>query len=260
MSDKIVHTGIYSKLGEDLLKCFAENLGQYWATPQIDKARSYFSVIVEPDGEVCIKLFDANSYDFRRTIFGKHKNDNDTRQWFAAYIKGLIMRLIKRGYIHNGKWNRSDSVAITCMAKDTSSFVPTISQFYMLYEKLKNRKNFEKHFHKKTIKEFIGKQLDPISAEIERARRVEESKIAEKYERMIKAERNEVYVRIRQARERLEKESEENIKRLQAEKLKEIEKLNTNFTQPDSEAADINSFLDDIAEDDFTSSTIKLAV
>lgn len=175
--------------------CYYSN-STYAARREDKKVREWLSSVLK---EICYRQFmgqarNLDTSDLNAKELHKMWNRNNTDIVKALSNARLDPRLPKiideRGYAN--------------FAKYTNKFGPiTVAEIYCVYEKLLNRKHFEKAYSKKMKQLIVGTEKDAIATELEIARREEVDRINQKFEADKKALSDECNKKISDMREEI---------------------------------------------------------
>ena len=209
---KTIHTELYSDKAYSIILGFYYGLDE-WGSKQMARNSGYCDVERAPDNEVVltIKCSDPYTYSWRKSAFSKHQTDQDTRNWMAWIIKQLVRKALREdGYNESVEWKRgNDRVAHAFSSKVAGV---TVSDCYLVYDFLKNRKKLDNKFTSEHMAEIIGNKRDAISTELEIAKREEEKKIRDKHYAVINGLNASKWSRGEAARKKVFDEIEAQVK------------------------------------------------
>lgn len=243
MTNRIIHTNLYSDSAFTLMRAVHDALA-YGNFRRADARNAdYCSIVRAPDNEITIEVESS----WRRNIFKRFEhNDQEVLNYFAWTTKELIRKYCSKFSVNiNFKtvWKRDakryDIVDDSLMLNEASRGKFNISDIYMFYELLRNRRFVDRKYKAKALAEMRGEQRDPISTEQERIRREEEKTIRDKYAALIHDNTHDAWgstlnkqmqEESRKASERItakyKKLSEEKIAALVAERDQKLAELN----------------------------------
>lgn len=243
MANRIIHTNLYSDSAFTLM-CAVRSALAYCNLRRIDAHNAdYCSIVRAPDNEITIEV----EYSWHRNIFRRFEhNDQEVLNYFAWTTKELIRKCCGKFSINvNFKtiWKRNakrpDIVDDGLKLNEASLGKFNVSDVYMFYELLRNRRFVDRKYKAKKLAEMRGEQRDPISTEQERIRREEEQTIKDKYAALINDNKYDAWgstlnklmqEESRKASERItakyKKLSEEKVAALIAERDQKLAELN----------------------------------
>ena len=209
---KTIHTELYSDKAYSIILGFYYGLDD-WGSKQMARNSGYCDVERAPDNEVVltIKCSDPYTYSWRKSAFSKHQTDQDTRNWMAWIIKQLVRKALREdGYNESLEWNRSNDHVAHAFSSEVAGV--TVSDCYLVYDFLKNRKKLDNKFTSEHIAEIIGNKRDAISTELEIVKREEEKKIRDKHNAVINGLNASKWSRGEAARKKVFDEIEAQVK------------------------------------------------
>lgn len=216
-----IHTDLYTPKAQEILYRVKLFLRNYWGSSQMIRNATLAKVEVAPNGEILWNVYDTaddTAYSYRsvyysRSTYACRPEDKKVREWLSMVLKTICFRQFKQhNYgtpeptakeIHK-MWSRKNDTVVKLMsdvcadafvpkvrdsngyqtyAKYVNKFGPiTVAEIYCVYEKLLNRKRFEKAYSKKVKELIVGVEKDAVATEMEVARREEIVRINQKLE------------------------------------------------------------------------------
>lgn len=261
-----VHTGLYSDKAFKLLSHMVA--AQIRARPWGNIRTQFESMNVEraPDGEVIFTPDpDKKNYYFNR-IWGK--SNNEALKWIAIYIKQFV-RNFSFCWVNEKSdgidWDRDNNHDKVKFDVDMTSYIISnkkmfnsmfngkygkfsvtapIRDIYFIYDKFMLRNGLDKKYPSKMINSYVGQPNDPITTEIETAKRQDFKKLEdefnkdiaalhveyEKEKRIIQIERDN---KIDELEERIEKKRQARRQKY----LDDIESLSKSYDMSNTEVA-----------------------
>lgn len=216
---KTLHTQLYTPDGLKLVKRLRTAFNNKWNTSQMSNAtRRFASAVVEPDREVSVPPGEFYYSDSRLW----QKNDNEILKWMAIHLK-LVVKT-------NHEWYRANDEVVSELSED--DFKVTVSDAYLVYDHWLRRKNIEMKFSKGQFERWIGTPADPVTTEIEVARRqeIEDAKAACKQK--IEAAQKEMYRKNEDYRKQTLEEFNQAQAAAEAERDRRIKELNDSVKGP----------------------------
>ena len=239
---RTIHTDLYTPKAQEILyrvKLFMRN---HWSSSQMVRNATLAEIEVAPNGEILWNVYDAvgekiNSwqhYYYCHSAYAGRPEDKKIREWICMVLKTICFRQFKQHEygkpeptakeIHK-MWNRKNDTVVKLMSDECIDvFVPkasvnngykmaatyvnkygpiTVAEIFCVYEKLLNRKRFEKAYSKKMKELIVGTEKDTVATELEIARREEINHINQKFEDDKKALTAECYEKINKMREEI---------------------------------------------------------
>ena len=202
-----VHTDIYSNKAFDIFTAIHKYFRNNWSV-QMSRIFAAFEIKQNPNGEIVLE-FDKSHWRYGRSGFST-KSDADIKAWLALNVKlatrksiththsnELRNQLGREAYYsipieelnkkYNALWNRDSDIKVKIFSTENTDALTR--DIYCIYEKLFNRKNFNKNWPKKYVDELIGIERDAIATELEAARREELAKLEAEFI----ADKNSIY-------------------------------------------------------------------
>lgn len=221
-----IHTDLYTPKAQEILYRMKLYLRNHWGSSQMVRNATLANVEVAPNGEILWNVYDSapdtnrtwSSVYYGSSTYACRPEDKKVREWMSMVLKTICFRQFKmHDYgtpeptakeIHK-MWSRKNDTVVKLMTDECSDpFVPkvcdsngyqmtakyvnklgpiTVAEIYCVYEKLLNRKRFEKAYSKKVKELIVGTEKDAIATELEVARREEIVRINKKLEEDKKA-------------------------------------------------------------------------
>lgn len=218
---RTIHTDLYTPKAQEILyrvKLFMRN---HWGSSQMVRNATLAKVEVAPNGEILWNVYDSapdtvrnwRSVYYGSSTYAGRPEDKKVREWLSMVLKTICFRQFKQHKygepeltakeIHK-MWSRKNNTVVKLMsdactdvfapkvldsngyqsyAKYVNKFGPiTVAEIYCVYEKLLNRKRFEKAYSKKEKELIVGVEKDTVATEMEIARREEIVRINQKLE------------------------------------------------------------------------------
>lgn len=218
---RTIHTDLYTPKAQEILyrvKLFMKNK---WGSSQMARNATLAKVEVAPNGEILWNVYDSapdpdrtwSSVYYGSSTYSCRSEDKKVREWLSMVLKTICFRQFKlhkygdpeptAKEVHK-MWSRKNDTAIDLMTDECSdAFVPkvrdnngyqtyakyvnkfgpiTVAEIYCVYEKLLNRKRFDKAYSKKVKELIVGVEKDAVATEMEVARREEIVRINQKLE------------------------------------------------------------------------------
>ena len=224
MSRKTVPTALYTPAALHMVKQFRSLFMAKWPTSQMRNACTRFTgAEIAPDGEVIIPppmYFEGPLWE---------KDYNDIFKWLAIHLKLAVK--------DNHPWYRGNDEVIEKLSTDTIKI--TVSDAYLVYDIWLGRKNVDQKFSKGQFTKMVGQRRDPITTELEIARRQQIKDINEQAAKDIEAARGEMYQKQSDFRKKSEEEfaaRRAEIEKARDEKLKDLNKSMADITGISGEA------------------------
>lgn len=221
-----IHTDLYTPKAQEILYRVKLYLRNHWGSTQMVRNATLAKVEVAPNGEVLWNVYDSaddttrnwRTIYYGNTTYACRPEDKKVREWMSMVLKTICFRQFRMHEygtpaptakeIHK-MWSRKNDTVVKLMSDECSdAFVPkvrdsngyqmtakyvnkfgpiTVAEIYCVYEKLLNRKRFEKAYSKKVKELIVGTEKDAIATELEVARREEIVRINKKLEEDKKA-------------------------------------------------------------------------
>ena len=204
-----VHTGLYSDKAFKLLSHIVAN--QIKTRPWGNIRTQFESMNVEraPDGEVIFTPDpDKKNYYFNRIW---SKSSNEALKWIAIYIKKFVRNFSScwvNKKIDDIGWDRDNThdkvefvVDMTFYSVNNKkmfkrmfngengkfSVIAPIRDIYFIYDKFMLRKGLDKKYPSKMIDAYVGHPNDPITTEMETAKRQDIKNLEDEFNKDIEA-------------------------------------------------------------------------
>lgn len=178
-----------------------------WPTSQMRNACTRFEwAEIAPDGEVIIpphKFFEGQLWN---------RDNNEIFKWLAIHLKLAVK--------DKHPWYRANDEIIEELSTNTIKI--TVSDAYLVYDLWLGRKNVEQKFSKSQFAKMVGQRRDPVTTEMEIARRQQIEDIKKQAAIDIEAARQDMYKK--QADFRTKSEEEFSARKIEIEKARD-EKL-----------------------------------
>jgi len=218
---RTIHTDLYTPKAEEILYRVKLFLRNHWGSSQMVRNATLAKVEVAPNGEILWNVYDTapdtnrswSSVYYGSSTYACRPEDKKVREWLSMVLKTICFRQFKlheygtpaptAKQIHK-MWSRKNDTVVKLMSDECSdAFVPkvrdgngylttakyvnkfgpiTVAEIYCVYEKLLNRKRFEKAYSKKVKELIVGVEKDAVATEMEIARREEIVRINQKLE------------------------------------------------------------------------------
>ena len=216
-----IHTDLYTPKAQEILYRVKLFLRNQWGSSQMVRNATLAKVEVAPNGEILWNVYDSATDTNRSwsyvyygsSTYACRPEDKKVREWLSMVLKTICFRQFKMHEygtpqptakeIHK-MWSRKNDTVVKLMSDECSdAFVPkvrdsngyqvtakhvnkfgpiTVAEIYCVYEKLLNRKRFEKAYSKKVKELIVGTEKDAVATEMEIARREEIVRINQKLE------------------------------------------------------------------------------
>lgn len=229
-SEKVIHTGLY---GERAFKILDAVKNAYasgsWYTNSYAQFKSSI-VSRAPDNEI-VFLRNRNIYnELAYSIW--RKSNNEALKWIGLALKSYV-----RDHNHEILWKRTsdDRAKIAFYELDAKgnkprnaeqqSLIVSVDEVYYIYDKLLQRQKLDRKYDKKLIDELTGTPNDPISTEIEIARREELKKCDEQ----LHLDLNEIEVKYQKEHRDITEKYYAEERALNGKKYEEIQKLEAEY-------------------------------
>lgn len=260
-----IHTDLYTPKAQEILYRVRLYLRNHWGSAQMVRNATIANVEVAPNGEILWNVYDSaddttrswRSVYYGNTTYACRPEDKKVREWMSMVLKTICFRQFRMHEygtpaptakeIHK-MWSRKNDTVVKLMSDECSDpFAPkvrdsngyqmtakyvnklgpiTVAEIYCVYEKLLNRKRFEKAYSKKVKELIVGVEKDAIATELEVARREEIVRINKKLEEDKKAlsiwkekalakAREDVLAAYKKMEDELEKEHAKAMKKLE---------------------------------------------
>lgn len=264
-----IHTDLYTPKAQEILYRVKLFLRNQWGSTQMVRNATLANIEVAPNGEILWNVYDtANDTvrSYRSVYYGNstyacRPEDKKVREWLSMVLKTICFRQFKQhGYgepqpsakeIHK-MWSRKNDTVVKLMtdacsdpfapkvrdsngylstAKYVNKFGPiTVAEIYCVYEKLLNRKRFEKSYSKKMKELIVGAEKDAVATELEIARREEIVRINRKLDEdkaALERSKNDALTKAREEVLAAYKKMEDELVKEHAKAMKKLEdKLN----------------------------------
>lgn len=267
---RTIHTDLFTPKAQEILHRARLFMRNYWGTTQMARNAALAEVAMAPNGEVIWKVYEIANNAFgswrsdyyNNSTYANRHEDKKVREWLCMVLKEICFRQFKKHaynepaptakQIHK-MWSSKNNTVVKLMSEEThdqwqlptvrddygiekkdnyvNKFGPiTVAEIYCVYEKLLNRKRFEKKYSKEMKELIVGTEKDTVATELEIARREEINRINQKFEDDKKALAAERYEKINKMREEIlaaYKQMEDELVKEHAKALKKLEnKLN----------------------------------
>lgn len=216
-----IHTDLFTPKAQEILYRVKLYLRNQWGSSQMVRNATLAKVEVAPNGEILWNVYDSapdtnrtwSSVYYGSSTYACRTEDKKVREWLSMVLKTICFRQFRlheygtpeptAKQIHK-MWSRKNDTVVKLMTDECSdAFVPkvrdsngyqttaryvnkygpiTVAEIYCVYEKLLNRKRFEKSYTKKVKDLIVGVEKDAVATEIEIARREEIERINRKLE------------------------------------------------------------------------------
>lgn len=213
MSRKTVSTALYTPVALHMVKQFRSLFMNKWPTSQMRNACTRFECAeIAPDGEIILpppKYFEGPLWE---------KDCNEIFKWLAIHLKLAIK--------DKHPWYRGNDEVIEKLSTDTIKI--TVSDAYLVYDLWLGRKNVDLKFSKGQFAKMVGQRRDPVTTEMEIARRQQIADIKKKAAEDIESARQEMYQKQADFRKKTEDEfnaRKSEIEKARDEKLKDLNKM-----------------------------------
>ena len=175
---KTWRTGLYGKAAWIILNSTIVDMKEMAGAS--GKAARYLEVERACDGEITIVAAQASNrfiditteplpYDFKRCSFSRY-DDGKFREYLASRVKRMTKGIFS-------EWKRDSGLKLKL--GDIECYL-TVSNAYAVYDALLGR-DVNKHFPKELVELVVGTPADPMTAELERARREAEEEAKREY-------------------------------------------------------------------------------
>lgn len=215
MNERPFHTRLYTRKGTLLLQTMRAAFLEHWPTGQMRNAvHRMRNLEVAPDGEVII-----NPEVHQKVALWK-KSDEDIFRWLAIHLKLVVKNF------SGCDWSRTNDTVVSTLS--SNDIKVTVSDAYMVYDHWLNRKKFDTHFSKEHVNSIIGFAKDPVSTEMEVARREEVKRLHRECTDTLLAAEHEMFVKIREFEKKVQSEFNELRSKLTQErdaKIAELDKM-----------------------------------
>lgn len=194
---KIIRTEMFTPKTEHILNKMLEYMSSKWGSTQMTRNGDNAKIVKDVNGEITIEVKDRGSWYCSANAYCG-RDVNSIKKWFACTLKNIVYRAarydskLKFGdYNENGRrskanfWARGNTKLIFNEFSD-NNFTVSIADIYCVFDKLLNRKSFDKKWKKNMLKEIIGEELDPAATELARTIRDEKARIKKELEDDIK--------------------------------------------------------------------------
>lgn len=216
---RTIHTDLYTPKAQEILYRVKLFLRNQWGSSQMVRNATLAKVEVAPNGEILWNVYDSatdtnrswSSVYYGSSTYACRPEDKKVREWLSMVLKTICFRQFKMHEygtpqpsakeIHK-MWSRKNDTVVKLMSDECSdAFAPkvrdnngylvtakyvnkygpiTVAEIYCVYEKLLNRKRFEKSYTKKMKELIVGVEKDAVATEMEIARREEIVRINKK--------------------------------------------------------------------------------
>lgn len=178
---RIIHTGLYSKVAEEIISSVIGSLSDGWGenNPANEKWWKFADCVQAPDGEVLIEVstesykYESWSYHNKSIYNGfYYMNDAEIKQKFAGWIKKTAKMEMKDENAGN-QWNRGSEMELGYLSYHENV---TAADAYFVYEMLLGRDN-QRKYSCSTVQKVLSKKL---SIEATKANQEKADEIAKK--------------------------------------------------------------------------------
>lgn len=178
---RIIHTGLYSKVAEEIISSVIGSLSDGWgeSNPANDKWWKFADCVQAPDGEVLIEVSTESwKYDEFRSNCHKYvyngfynMSDDEVKRKFVRWIKKTAKMEMKDENAGN-QWNRGSEMKLDYLNHHENV---TAADAYFVYEALLGRDN-DRKYAESTVLKVVGKKLseEATKANEEKAKQIEE--------------------------------------------------------------------------------------
>lgn len=216
MSQKTTYTSLYTPAALSLVKHLKSAFTHKWPTNQMRNACYRFDKAEgAPDGEV---ILPPTNLSREGSVWSK--SDTEILKWLAIHLK-LVVKA-------NHPWYRANDDVVACLSSDEVKV--TVSDAYLVYDIWLGRKNIEMKFSKGQIAKWVGKKRDPITTEMEIARRQEVEDLKKKAEDKIATALHDMYNKQDEYRTKTREEFDTKVKEIEAERDQKIKELNDSIS------------------------------
>jgi hypothetical protein len=172
----IIHTGFFTDRTENIFESMQSYLLNKWGSRQMNRSANSITIKRDFNNEVILCIDNKSSYYRKTTAF----TDKDTKQikvWIACTLKTMVYRFMKyrESNFNDYKLSKSKRAKANCWnRKNTSDCIEflnkaTVAEIYYIFDSLLNRSKIDKHYDKEIIKNIVGVELDPLTAEMKKA-------------------------------------------------------------------------------------------
>lgn len=201
---RTIHTDLYTDKAAEILERARLFMRCRWGSTQMQRNALLAKVEAQPNGEFTWNVY-AEAHKGWRTIYygnstySSRGSDSKVREWLCMVLKEICFRQFKWSVndvtptakeIH-AMWNRKNKTIITSMSdnmKDPDTETTyinklgpiTVAEIYCVYEKLLNRKRFEKAYSKEMKALIVGQERDPAATQLELIKREELQKLEQR--------------------------------------------------------------------------------
>ena len=231
---RTIHTNLYSDSAFDILKAVHNCIDREHLRHIDGRNADCCTITRAPDNEVTIE---AEYVSWKQNIFRKFQNnDQEILNYFAWVTKELLRKYCNiNSYDFKTLWKRTSirpDLVSECYGINDNKTI-NISDVYMFYELLRNRRLVNRKYNSKKLAKMRGEMRDPISTEQERIRREEEKKIMDKYEILLKEQNfemwgNKMYTQYRRELEKAQNEIYNKFKKMTDANIAEIKRQREN--------------------------------
>lgn len=266
---RTIHTDLYTPKAQEILYRVKLFLRNHWGSSQMVRNATLAKVEVAPNGEILWNVYDSapdtnstwSSVYYGSSTYACRTEDKKVREWLSMVLKTICFRQFRlheygtpaptAKQIHK-MWSRKNDTVVKLMTDECSdAFVPkvrdsngyqttakyvnkygpiTVAEIYCVYEKLLNRKRFEKAYSKKVKELIVGVEKDAVATEMEIARREEIVRINQKLDEdkaALERAKNEALAKAREEVLAAYKKMEDELEKEYAKAMKKLEdKLN----------------------------------
>lgn len=262
---RTIHTDLYTPKAQEILYRVKLFLRNQWGSSQMVRNATLAKVEVAPNGEILWNVYDSapdtnrswSSVYYGSSTYACRPEDKKVREWLSMVLKTICFRQFKMHEygtpaptakeVHK-MWSRKNDTVIKLMTDECSdAFVPkvrdnngylttakyvnkygpiTVAEIYCVYEKLLNRKRFEKSYTKKVKELIVGVEKDAVATEMEIARREEIVRINQKLEddkAALERSKNEALSKAREEVLAAYKKMEDELVKEHAKAMKKLE-------------------------------------
>lgn len=240
--DRKYHTNMYSDAAFNFFKMMKQKMTCASSRNLGYNTASYMNISREPDNEIVISFAGSSSDWYSRDRFRKtafYKKHTEFLNWLGWYVINIVKDMYANYDVSEFFWNRSNTKKFKVgvffdanqmfYGKNSDNLRQcnmmlnelSISDIYLIYDLLRNRKNRIKHYSIEQKSRIIGEPLNPIAAELERARRDEiQSLRAELDLKITDCKKN--YERIRAEMWDKEKNEIESLRQMYEQKISDV--------------------------------------
>lgn len=201
---RTIHTDLYTEKAAEILERARLFIRCRWGSTQMVRNAKLAQVEAQPNGEFTWNVYNEARNGWRSVYYGNSTYasrgaDSKVREWICMILKEICFRQFRQSVngvkptakqVH-AMWNRKNDTPVTLMSENindpdaekvyANKFGPiTVAQIYCVYEKLLNRKRFEKAYSDEIKKLIIGQERDPAATQLELIKREELQKLEQR--------------------------------------------------------------------------------